>query len=145
VNYLADTNILLRLVEPTNPHYIEAKNAVDKLLKQGDTLCVLLQNISEFWNVCTRPFDKNGLGFSIAQTDAELLAIEQVFDLLPDTEYVYKNWRELVVDYSVFGAKVHDAKIVASMKAHNIQNLLTFNSKDFKRYAGINSIEPKDV
>lgn len=145
MNYLADTNILLRLVEPTNLHHFEAKNAVDKLLKQGDTLYILLQNISEFWNVCTRPLDKNGLGFSVAQTDAELSKIEQVFDVLPDTEEVYKNWRELVVNYSVSGIKVHDAKIVASMKAHNIQNLLTFNAKDFKRYTDIKIIEPKDV
>ena len=36
-------------------------------------------------------------GFSISQTDSELAKIEQVFDLLPDTTDVYKNWRELVV------------------------------------------------
>ena len=33
MNFLTDTNILLRLVEQTSPHHIEAKNAVDKLLK----------------------------------------------------------------------------------------------------------------
>ncbi len=84
MKWLIDTNILLRLVELTALQHIEAKNAVDKLLKNGDTLYILLQNVSEFWNVCTRPKDKNGLGFSIAQTDAELSKIEQVFDILPD-------------------------------------------------------------
>jgi predicted nucleic acid-binding protein len=145
MKYLADTNILLRLVELQSSHHAEAKNAVDKLLKNGDVLFLTLQNISEFWNVCTRPLDKNGLGFSVPQTDAELSKIEQVFDLLPDTEEVYRNWRELVVKYSVSGTKVHDAKIVASMKVHNIQNLLTFNAKDFKRYTDIKAVEPKDV
>jgi hypothetical protein len=71
------------------------------LLKRGDTLFITLQNISEFWNVCTRPADKNGLGFSIAQTESELSKIEQVFDFLPDTLDVYKNRRELVVNHSV--------------------------------------------
>ena len=66
MNYLADTNILLRLVQLHNPHHTEAENAVDKLLKRSDTLFITLQNIFEFWNVCTRPLDKNGLGFSIA-------------------------------------------------------------------------------
>jgi predicted nucleic acid-binding protein len=145
VNYLADTNILLRLVELHSPHHAEAENAVDKLLQNGDTLFLTLQNISEFWNVCTRPLDKNGLGFSISQTDAELSKIEQVFEILPDTEDVYRNWRELVVNHSVSGAQVHDAKIVAAMKAHSIQNLLTFNAKDFKRYTEIKAIEPKDI
>ena len=145
MNYFIDTNILLRLVEPDSPHHAEAKNAVDKLLKRGDTLFITLQNISEFWNVCTRPLDKNGLGFSIAETDTELKQIEQIFDFLPDTTEVYKNWRELVVKHSVSGVKVHDAKIVAAMKAHNIKNLLTFNAKDFKRYSDIKAVEPKDV
>ena len=145
MNYLADTNILLRLVETQSSHHAEAENAVDKLLKQGDTLFITLQNIVEFWNVCTRPLDKNGLGFSVPETDAALSKIEQVFDLLPDTEEIYKNWRELVVNHSVSGVQVHDAKIVAAMKTHNIQNLLTFNAKDFKRYIDIKAVEPKEV
>lgn len=145
MNYLIDTNILLRLVEQNSPHHADAQTAVDKLLKRGDTLFITLQNISEFWNVCTRPKDKNGLGFSVAEADAELKQIEQVFDLLPDTAEVYQNWRELVVKHSVSGVQVHDAKIAASMKAHNIENLLTFNAKDFKRFSDIKAVEPKDV
>jgi predicted nucleic acid-binding protein len=145
VNYLADPNILLRLVDSQSSHHAEAENAVDQLLKRGNTLFITLQNVSEFWNVCTRPLDKNGLGFSIAETEAELTKIEQVFDLLPDTLDVYKNWRTLVVNHSVSGVQVHDAKIVAALKAHNIQNLLTFNAKDFKRYTDIKAIEPKDI
>ncbi len=60
MNYLLDTNILLRLVELQHSHHNEAKNAVNTLLKRGDTLYILLQNISEFWNVCTCPKDRNG-------------------------------------------------------------------------------------
>lgn len=145
MNYLADTNIILRLAQTNSSYHAEAKKAVEKLLKRGDTLIITLQNVSEFWNVCTRPADKNGLGFTISQTESELSKIEQVFDLLPDTLDVYKNWRELVVNHSVQGVQVHDAKIVAAMKTHNIQNLLTFNAKDFKRYTDINAIEPKDM
>jgi len=143
--WLIDMNIILRLAQISSSQHSEAKNAVDKLLVQGFTLCILLQNVSEFWNVCTRPLDKNGFGFSIAQTDAELSKIELVFDILPDTKEIYRNWRELIVNHSVSGVKVHDAKIVAAMKAHNIQNLLTFNAKDFKRYTNIKAVEPKDI
>jgi predicted nucleic acid-binding protein len=104
----------------------------------------MLQNISEFWNVCTRPLDKNGFGFSVTQADAELSKIESVFDRLPDTDEVYKKWRELIVKHSVSGVQVHDAKIVAAMQAYNIQNLLTFNAKDFKRYTFIKAVEPNE-
>jgi predicted nucleic acid-binding protein len=143
--WLIDTNILLRLVQIADVQHTEAKNAVDKLLAQNFTLCILLQNVSEFWNVSTRPLDKNGFGFSIAQADAELTKIESVFDILPDTSEVYQNWRELVVKHSVSGIQVHDAKIVAAMQAHNVQNLLTFNARDFKRYTFIKAVEPKDI
>ncbi len=143
--WLIDTNILLRLVEIAGSQHLKAKNAIDKLLAQDYLLCILLQNISEFWNVVARPLDKNGLGFSIAQADVELTKIEQVFDILPDTKEVYRNWRELVVNYSISGVKVHDAKIVAAMKAHNIENLLTFNAKDFKRYTEIKAFAPKNI
>ena len=145
MKYLADTNILLRLVQILSLHHAEAKTAVGKILKRGDTLFITLQNVSEFWNVSTRPLDKNGFGLSVAETEAELTKIEQIFDFLPDTLEVYKNWRELVVNHSVSGIQVHDAKIAAAMKAHNIQNLLTFNAKDFKRYTDIKAVEPKDV
>jgi predicted nucleic acid-binding protein len=74
-----------------------------------------------------------------------LKRFERLFNFLPDTEEVYRNWRELVVKHSVSGVKVHDAKIVASMKTHNIENLLTFNAKDFKRYTDIKAVEPKNV
>jgi predicted nucleic acid-binding protein len=73
VNYLVDTNILLRLVQTQSPHHADAEKAVDKLLKRGDTLFITLQNASEFRNVCTRPLDKNGLGFSISKTETKLI------------------------------------------------------------------------
>jgi predicted nucleic acid-binding protein len=145
MKYLLDTNILLRLVELNHPHHKEASEALKKLRRRNNTFYFLLQNVSEFWNVCTRPADKNGLGLSIAKTDLHLKRFERFFKLLPDTEEVYRNWRELVVRHSVLGIQVHDAKIVAAMKAHNIQNLLTFNAKDFKRYTDIKAVEPKEV
>ncbi|MGI8495535.1 MAG: type II toxin-antitoxin system VapC family toxin [Pyrinomonadaceae bacterium] len=145
MKYLLDTNILLRLIELTHKHHKETREALRKLRKQNCIFYILLQNISEFWNVCTRPQDKNGLGLSITKTNAHLKRFEHLFKYIPDTKETYENWRELVVKHSVSGVKVHDAKIVAAMKAHNIENLLTFNAKDFKRYADIKAVEPKDV
>jgi predicted nucleic acid-binding protein len=145
MKYLLDTNILLRLVESAHVQHKEASEALKTLRRQNGVFYILLQNVSEFWNVCTRPKDKNGLGLSIVQADSYLKRLERFFTVLPDTEEVYRNWRELIVNHSVSGVKVHDAKIVAAMKAHNIQNLLTFNTKDFKRYIFIKAVEPKDV
>ena len=56
---LLDTNILLRLLNPADPEYGIVRSAVDALVARGDQLCFVWQNLVEFWNVCTRPADKN--------------------------------------------------------------------------------------
>lgn len=51
----------------------------------------------------------------------------------------------MIIKHSVLGVKVHEAKIVACMKSHNIEHLLTSNATDFKRFTDIKAVEPKDV
>ena len=69
---LADTNILLRSAEPVHPTHNQAVNAVKTLLANGDRVCLIPQNLIEFWNVATRPIDKNGFGWSPTKTDVEI-------------------------------------------------------------------------
>lgn len=92
--WMIDTNILLRLIEVESPHHHQAQNAINKLLRDGDSLRILLQNASEFWNVSTRPTENNGLGLTIEAANIELSRLEKVFDLIYDTPDVYLNWRE---------------------------------------------------
>ena len=89
MHYLADTNVLLRNAEPAHPMYPEAVRAVKTLLAHGETICVFTQNLIEFWNVATRPADKNGLGFTPAQTDAEVSRIEALLTVISESPAVY--------------------------------------------------------
>ena len=100
-----------------------------------------LQNISEFWNVATRPAPNNGLGFSVALVWGEIEKIERFLTLLPDSPAVYGEWKRLVVQHGVLGSKVHDAKLVATMNVHGIRRILTFNTEDFTR-SDIEAIHP---
>ncbi len=94
--FLADTNILLRLAEPSDPDYTIVRTAVEILFTRGEHLCYAAQNLVEFWNVCTRPIDKNGFGLSSADTDARANLIEARFPFLPDSERGHVEWRRLV-------------------------------------------------
>jgi hypothetical protein len=47
------------------------------------------QNIAEFWNVATRPAEINGLGFSVDEALQEIVNIESLLTLLPDTPAIY--------------------------------------------------------
>jgi predicted nucleic acid-binding protein len=108
-------------------------------------VCVFLQNIAEFWNVCTRPADKNGLGLQVEETERRLARLDPILTLLYDTPAVYPEWRKLLVQHAVKGIQVHDARLVAGMKVHGIDRVLTYNPADFKRYAGIIAVHPTSL
>ena len=143
---LADTNILLRRVQRTNPHHRDAWDAVTRIAGRGDVLCVTAQNLIEFWAVCTRPLENNGLGLLQSDVSAFLSEIEDLAILLSDdTNSVYKEWRALVARHGVSGKKSHDARLVAAMHVHGLSHILTFNTQDFTRYPGIVALNPRDV
>ena len=82
MSILVDTNVLLRRTQPDHEHHLAAVESVAVLLGNGETLHFTLQNISEFWNVATRPLESNELGFSIDLTLSEVEKIERVLTLL---------------------------------------------------------------
>lgn len=139
---LLDTNILLRLRQRSDPHYFVTSNAVLALHRKGTRLCYTSQILAEFWNVSTRPTEKNGLGLSIVETNGLLNEYEQQFHFLEDSAAVHHRWRELVFTYTVKGAKVHDARLVAAMLVHQVPRILTFNTADFTRYPDILPLHP---
>jgi predicted nucleic acid-binding protein len=145
MEHLADTNVLLRSVDQTHPMHWNATTALTSLLRSGARICVTSQNIIEFWSVCTRALDRNGLGLTPGEADREASRLEGLLTLLPDVPAIYPEWRRLVVAHSVSGVQVHDARIVAAMNVHGIGSVLTFNGPDFTRYPGIRVIHPDDV
>ena len=140
---LADTGILLRLYDTADPLHAIVDRAVFALQARGDDMVTSAQNVSEFWNVCTRPATaRGGLGLESAETDRRLLLIEAAFALLPEPVAAYSIWRQLVVTHAVQGKQVHDARLSALMLAHGISHILTLNATDFARYPGIVPIAP---
>ena len=144
--YLVDTNVLLGFSYWTDPRYPIVRPAVRELLTKGHELQTTSQNFAEFWNVSTRPTDRNGFGRTPFETNQLLQRLERLFPLLPDSPDVYPVWRRLVVDHRVSGVQVHDARLVAAMVSHGVRHILTFNTADFNRYApeGIIAVDPSE-
>ena len=145
--YLVDTNVLLRFADREHPLHSQVRAAVRTLRAEGHSLRATPQNCVEFWNVATRPIDKNGLGLLPADADRLLRLVERLFPMLPDSPAMYPQWRQLVVSYNVSGVQVHDARLVAAMIVHSVTHILTFNVTDFVRYAtlGIVAVDPLTV
>jgi predicted nucleic acid-binding protein len=113
--------------------------------RQVETVTTL-QNISEFWNVSTRPMSaRGGFGLTIEQAERRLRLLERFITVLPEPAGLYERWRELVLSQRVLGVQVHDAKIVAAMNLHGIQQILTFNGRDFSRYVDVLVITPEQL
>jgi predicted nucleic acid-binding protein len=145
LDWLVDTNILLRFSPVDGTGYGDVRRAVSTLASQGGTLYYTSQNLSEFWNVCTRPKLANGFGLSIAKTNELVAGVEGICSLAPESELSHREWRRLVVSYQVSGTQVHDARIVATMRVNRITHLLTLNTRDFRRYSDIVAMSPAEL
>lgn len=143
--YLIDTNVLLRLTRIQDPNYTTIQSALRNLRNSGTNLYFALQNIAEFWNVCTRPVDRNGLGLSAQETNALAESIERTMTLLPEDKTVYFVWRRIVHDLNIMGVQVHDARLAALMQVNGPRQILTLNTGDFARFPAISAVHPSNV
>lgn len=86
--YLLDTNILLRTISPNDPMHIETVAAIDILNAGREQVVIAPQNLIELWNVCTRPAEKNGLGFTPERTKIVDAVAPQA---LPTMSIIHRN------------------------------------------------------
>lgn len=121
MDILVDTGILLRLVIPADPLHAEVRRSIKVLRSRGERLLTLTQNIAEFWNVCTCPAAaRGGYGFTVDEAARKVKLLERLVVIRPDSDDAYREWKNLLVAYSVKGTKAHDARIVAAMKSDGI-------------------------
>lgn len=142
---LIDTNLLLRSIDLNHTMNLVAVQALTRLREQGEPLYIIPQNLIEFWNVYTRPLERNGLGRTPEEARLEIQQLRSLFTLLPDTAAIYPEWENIVSRYGVRGVNVHDARLVAAMMIHELTHIVTFNARDFMRYAEIVVVEPAAV
>jgi len=142
---LVDTNILLRMTRLSDPQHQLVDGALTQLAGQGTILHYTHQNIAELWNAMTRPLTHNGFGLTVADAEREVQAIEAGMILLPDSEVVYREWRRIVVQHSVLGVQVHDARLAAAMYVHRVSHILTLNVSDFIRFSGLIAVHPNTL
>ena len=142
MDILIDTNILIRAAHRKSATHRKAIQALRTLRVRGDRICVVPQNLYEFWVVATRPISNNGLDLTSNQAHRLISRIEESCRVLRDPPELYDEWRRLIVSHGVSGKKAHDTRLVAAMMVHSITKILTFNADDFTRYSGIEVLQP---
>ncbi len=143
--YLADTNLLLRLMDTHSPQNPIAAHALATLFRANHEVFITAQNLVEFWAVATRPVGANGLGWDLECTRREIKVLRDKFPVVEESPQILIEWLRLVENIPVVGKRVHDARLVAVMKANAIDCLLTFNPTDFAGFHSITVVEPASL
>ena len=145
MDYLLDTNVLLRTVDPRSTQHELAKQSIHQLASRRHRLLITAQTLIEFWAVATRPVEVNGLGWDYEKALGELGEIQKRFPLLPDSPLILQEWLRLLATARFVGKRAHDARLAAVMLAHGVTHLLTFNVEHFQNFPGITAVSPASI
>jgi predicted nucleic acid-binding protein len=146
MRYLLDSGILIRLVNREAALHSVIRQAIRKLKNDHHECMATLQNLCEFWNVCTRPETaRGGLGLTFDETYQRLRTIERIATILPDLPSILERWKELVVEHKIQGVQVHDTRLVAQMDVYRITSIITLNPSDFHRFGHIRTYTPEAI
>ena len=138
---LIDTNILVFSSESRAPFHETAVQAISAHYGAGTELWVSRQILREYLAALTRP-QTWGSPQPISRLVADVRSFEAVFHVAEDRSEVTAHLLSLLEEIPAAGKQVHDANIVATMRAYGISRLLTHNEGDFARYAGIITVVP---
>jgi predicted nucleic acid-binding protein len=114
--------------------------ALGRLEADGCTLWISQQVMREYLAVVTRP-QATSRPLPVAAAIADVRRFRASFAMASDNPAVLERLLELLAAHPSAGKQVHDANIVATMQAHDVQRLLTYNTSDFLRFAGIIDLE----
>jgi len=134
-----DTNILVYANVIETPFHEQALAAINTAHEAGRTIWISRQVIREYLAALTRPqvFENLHRATVLEQVDQFI----ERFQVADDAAIVTEQLVKLMSDFKIGGKRVHDANIVASMRAYDIPCLLTHNIKDFKRFGEVIRIE----
>ena len=131
-----DTNVLVYADQARSSFHRPARAALRRLEQEGAELWLSRQVLREYLVVVTRPGPSGEAPLSRDAAAEAVEAFARVYRVAEDGPLAMEALLRLMREIAVDGRQVHDANIVATMLAHGIERLLTFNTGDFQRYRG---------
>jgi predicted nucleic acid-binding protein len=128
-----DTNVLVAATVVTHPSHATAVSLLSRLIADQTPLAISSQICREFLVVLTRQ-PVEGRTFTTDEALAALGRWRSSCAVLGEDQVVLTELLELVRRHGVRGKQVHDANVVATMRANGIARLATFNLADFQRF-----------
>lgn len=136
-----DTNVLVAAAVDRHPSHGVAVAYLARLASEGGSACISAQVCREFLVALTRgPVE--GRVFSVDEALSVLDKARTSFAILDENEAVLREFLALAGRHGVKGKKLHDANIVATMRANGVGRLATLNVSDFQRFEHEIAVEP---
>jgi predicted nucleic acid-binding protein len=139
-DWFVDTNVLVYTSQIDSPWHARAEAGLRDAEAAGAALWISDQILREYLAAVTRQ-QQGRPAVPMTEAIERVRFFAQRFDVAEDGPTVRKRLLSLLATYPVAGKQVHDANIVATMLANGITRLLTFNIADFRRFAGLITIE----
>jgi len=138
-----DTNVLVYANVMESPFHQSAIKTIQFYYGIGTELWISRQILREYIAVLTRPqiFAKP---VSVLVVADRIRFFQSHFQVAEENPQITEELLILVERFNVGGNQVHDANIIATMRVYGINNLITHNASDFKRFSDIVNILPID-
>jgi len=136
-----DTNVLVYATIDQAPLHAVARAVLNGLNQAGTELWVSRQVLREYLAVLSRPQSFTD-PLSHPQLVNAVRQFSEQFQVADDVPSVTEHLLSLISQFAVRGRQIHDANIVATMRAYHIGTLLTHNEDDFSRFRGLIEILP---
>ena len=132
---LLDTNILVYGIDQDSAFFKRARTILEQ---ENDQLITTSKNLIEFLAVTTK-----SSGYNL-DNETALGIIEEIIqgiEIVCPTQESMAIFLDLMNRYQPKGLKVHDFEIISIGLAHGVNEVATFNTKDFKSVKEISLLE----
>jgi predicted nucleic acid-binding protein len=138
-----DANVLVYADQPSSDFHSMARHTLMGLEAAEDELWISRQVLREYQAVITRPNPAAPHLNILTPADAveAVRSLLETFCVAEDGPLVTDHRLSLIARRQVAGRRTHDANTVATMLAHGISRLATFNVRDFHRFMDLIDIE----
>ena len=125
-NILLDTNVLIYSIDQDSKFFGKSQN----IIKNGDiNLFTTIKNISELLSVITR-FEQNNI--DVNEAISIVKNFENITTILYPNYNSYQMFKKLLNKYKPTGLQIHDFEIISISLNNNINDIATFDTKDYK-------------
>jgi uncharacterized protein len=137
-----DTNLLIYAHRPDSVFHAKAHPWLKQRCEGRQPWAIPWPCIHEFiGHVTNARIYRNPTPIRDALSSVDALIASPSLVLLHENEDYWSEFSAIVTSAAVTGARVHDAKIAALVRAHGVAQLATCD-RDFSRFAGISLINP---